>query len=157
MRKRVETDPAGNIRHRFDRFINSVELAGLVLIGLATAFAMGREAWRVILVGEVSLTDLLLMFLYLEVLAMDARYLRLGQMPVRFPLYIAMASLARDLILRAGDSADQHVLLTTLGVAVLAVSVCILRYGQYRYPAQDDEGHDELKPTERAERAEDVA
>jgi phosphate starvation-inducible membrane PsiE len=35
-------------------------------------------------------SDLLLMFLYLEVPPMDARYLRLGQLPVRFPLYIAM-------------------------------------------------------------------
>jgi protein PsiE len=145
-----EPNPGEKIRRRFDRFINMVELAGLVLIGLATAFAMAREAWRVILIGDVSLTDLLLMFLYLEVLAMDARYLRLGQMPVRFPLYIALASLARDLIIRAGDSADQHVLFTTVGIVVLAVSVCILRYGQYRYPAQDDEGRDEVRRAEKA-------
>jgi protein PsiE len=141
-----------NIRRRFDRFINFVELAGLILIGLATAFAMASEAWRVLMVGQVSLTDLLLMFLYLEVLAMDARYLRLGQMPVRFPLYIAMASLARDLILRAGDTADQHVLLTTLGIAVLAISVYILRFGQHRYPSRDDEGREDFKRAETAER-----
>lgn len=137
-----------SIRRRFDRFINVVELAGLILIGLATAYAMAIEAWRVLMAGQVSLTDLLLMFLYLEVLAMDARYLRLGQMPVRFPLYIAMASLARDLILRAGDTADQHVLLTTLGIAVLAISVYILRYGQHRYPARDDDGREELRRPE---------
>jgi protein PsiE len=151
MLKTYDTNPGEKLRRRFDRFINMVELAGLVLIGLATAFAMAREAWRVVLVGDVSLTDLLLMFLYLEVLAMDARYLRLGQMPVRFPLYIALASLARDLIIRAGDSADQHVLFTTVGIAVLAISVCILRFGQYRYPALDDEGRDEARRAERAE------
>lgn len=148
MKNGFDQNLTDNIRRRFDRFINVVELAGLILIGLATAFAMAREALRVVMVGDVSLTDLLLMFLYLEVLAMDARYLRLGQMPVRFPLYIAMASLARDLILRAGDSADKHVLMTTLGIAVLAVSVYILRYGQHRYPARDDEGRDELKGRE---------
>lgn len=138
------------VRRSFDRLINVVELAGLILIGLATAFAMGREAWRVICAGDVSLTDLLLMFLYLEVLAMDARYLRLGQMPVRFPLYIAMASLARDLILRAGDTADHHVLMTTVGIAILAISIYILRFGQHRYPARDDEGREELKHSDSA-------
>jgi protein PsiE len=74
-------------------------------------------------------------------------------MPVRFPLYIAMASLARDLILRAGDTADQHVLLTTLGIAVLAISVYILRFGQHRYPSRDDEGRDELKRPEPTSRS----
>src|SRR5882757_493036 len=96
------------IRRKFDRFIHLVEIAGLVLIGLATAFAMAQETWKVLLSGHVSLSDLLLMFLYLEVLAMDGRYLRLGQLPVRFPLYIAMASLARELILRFDDPGDQH-------------------------------------------------
>jgi protein PsiE len=140
----AENSLTDRVRQSFDRLINVVELVGLILIGLATAFAMAREAWRVVSIGNVELTDLLLMFLYLEVLAMDARYLRLGQMPVRFPLYIAMASLARDLILRAGDTADHHVLMTTLGIAVLAISVYILRFGQHRYPARDDEGREDI-------------
>lgn len=133
-----------SVRRRFDHVINVVELTVLILIGLATAFAMAQETWKVLRAGTVSLTDLLLMFLYLEVLAMDARYLRLGQLPVRFPLYIAMASLARDLILNRDDTADQHILVTTLGIAVLAISAVVLRFGQHRYPARDDEGRDEL-------------
>lgn len=132
------------IRHQFDRFINYVEIAGLVLIGLATAFAMAQETWKVLLSGHVSLSDLLLMFLYLEVLAMDGRYLRLGQLPVRFPLYIAMASLARELILRFDDAGDRHMLITTIGIVMLALGIFILRFGQHRYPAADDEGREEL-------------
>jgi protein PsiE len=144
IKMRSEQSLTGQIRQKFDHVINMVELAVLILIGLATASAMVQETWKVLTAGSVSLTDLLLMFLYLEVLAMDARYLRLGQLPVRFPLYIAMASLARDLILKPGDIADQHVLLTALGIAVLAVSAFVLRVGQHHYPARDDEGRDEL-------------
>lgn len=142
------------IRHKFDRFINYVEIAGLVLIGLATAFAMAQETWKVLLSGHVSLSDLLLMFLYLEVLAMDGRYLRLGQLPVRFPLYIAMASLARELILRFDDPGDQHMLITTVGIVMLALGILVLRFGQHRYPAADDEGREELyKKAAKAEAA----
>jgi protein PsiE len=131
------------LRRHFDQFLKLVELATLVLIGLATTFAMVQEAKRMIAVGAVSLTDLLLMFLYLEVIAMDARYLRLGELPVRFPLYIAMTSLARDLILR-GMGADQgHLLDTTAGIALLAASVLILRFGQHRYPEKLDEAREE--------------
>jgi protein PsiE len=136
----------GRLRQQFGHFLNIVELAGLVLIGLATVFAMAQEAWNVILAGEVSLTDLLLMFLYLEVIAMDIRYLRLGQLPVRFPLYIAMVSLARDLILRGRGDGGEHLLITTLGIVLIAGSVFILRFGQHRYPSKEDEGreHEEL-------------
>jgi protein PsiE len=132
------------VRVHFDRFLNVVELIGLVLIGLATTFAMVQETWKVLLSGQVTLTDLLLMFLYLEVLTMDARYLRLGQLPVRFPLYIAMASLARDLILRFGDAGEMHMLATAFGIVMLAAGIFILRYGQHKYPASDDEAREEL-------------
>lgn len=133
---------ADRIRRRFDRFLHTAELAGLVVIGLATSFAMGQEAWKVVVAGAVSLTDLLLMFLYLEVLAMTVRYLRLGRLPVRFPLYIAMTSLARDLILRGVTDSPEHMLMTTLGIVLLAVGVLILRFGQHRYPAEADEADD---------------
>lgn|GEM_PF-146669 len=133
---------ADRIRRRFDRFLHAAELAGLVLIGLATSFAMGQEAWKVVMAGGVSLTDLLLMFLYLEVLAMTVRYLRLGRLPVRFPLYIAMTSLARDLILRGVTDSPEHMLMTTLGIVLLAVGVLILRFGQHRFPAEADETDD---------------
>ncbi|KVT63791.1 phosphate-starvation-inducible protein PsiE [Burkholderia ubonensis] len=133
---------ADRIRRRFDRFLHAAELAGLVVIGLATSFAMGQEAWKVVVAGAVSLTDLLLMFLYLEVLAMTVRYLRLGRLPVRFPLYIAMTSLARDLILRGVTDSPEHMLMTTLGIVLLAVGVLILRFGQHQYPAEADEADD---------------
>lgn len=145
MHTKIPTLPlAERIRHRFDRFINYVEIAGLVLIGLATTVAMGQEAWKVIDSGHVTLSDLLLMFLYLEVLAMDGRYLRLGQLPVRFPLYIAMASLARELILRFDDASDRHMLIVTVGIVMLALGILVLRFGQHRFPAADDEGRERM-------------
>ncbi|WP_017227189.1 phosphate-starvation-inducible PsiE family protein [Cupriavidus basilensis] len=130
--------PQGRLRARLESFLGMVELAGLVVIGLATTFAMAREAWKFTALGVFSITDLLLMFLYLEVLAMVVRYLKLGQLPVRFPLYIAMVSLARDLILRFNESTEFHMLALCAGVVMLACGVLILRYGQYRFPSNDD-------------------
>jgi len=126
------------VRARVESFLGMVELAGLVVIGLATTFAMAQEGWKVAAMGVFSITDLLLVFLYLEVLAMVVRYLRLGQLPVRFPLYIAMVSLARDLILRFNESTEFHMLALCAGVVMLAFGVLILRYGQYRFPSNDD-------------------
>jgi protein PsiE len=137
---------ADSVRQRFARLLGIVELVGLVIIGMATAFAMGREACKVVEAGDVSLTDLLLMFLYLEVLAMDVRYLRLGQLPVRFPLYIAMASLARDLILRGMADGSEHLLATTIGIALVAASVFVLGVGQHRFSAPGDDDRVQENP-----------
>ncbi|EJO60916.1 protein PsiE [Burkholderia multivorans CF2] len=141
----VACSPAERIRRRFGHFLHAAELAGLIVIGLATAFAMAQEAWKVMLAGEVSLTDLLLMFLYLEVLAMDVRYLRLGRLPVRFPLFIAMTSLARDLILRGATDSPERMLMTTFGIVLLALGVLILSFGQHRYPAEVGDVEDDVR------------
>ncbi len=48
--------------------------------------------------ARVTLADLLLMFLYLEILTMVGLYFESGKLPVRFPLYIAMVAMARYVI-----------------------------------------------------------
>lgn len=137
--------PQRFVRARLEGFLGAVEVVGLVVIGLATTLAMAQEGWKIVGQGEVSITDLLLMFLYLEVLAMVGRYLKLGQLPVRFPLYIAMVSLARDLILRFNEATEFHMLALCAGIVMLACGVLILRYGQTRFPVEDDQdlGHTE--------------
>jgi len=132
------SSPERFVRARLERLIGAVEVVGLVVIGLATILAMSQEGWKIIGQGEVSITDLLLMFLYLEVLAMVGRYLRLGELPVRFPLYIAMVSLARDLILRFNEATEYHVLALCAGILMLACGVLVLRYSQTRFPLADD-------------------
>lgn len=63
------------------------ELLGLIVIGLGTAIALGNLVWSVIRTEQVTLTDLLLMFLFLEVFAMVSQYLKSGQLPVLPAVY----------------------------------------------------------------------
>ncbi|TCK84311.1 phosphate-starvation-inducible PsiE family protein [Paraburkholderia sp. BL9I2N2] len=123
-----------SIRKWLDQLMEMAELLGLLVIGIATALAMGYLVWKMAHSDGVTLTDLLLMFLYLEVFAMVGQYLKAGQLPVRFPLYIAMVSIARDLILRAGGNTELHLVASAGAIVLLAVGVLLLRYGQYRYP-----------------------
>ncbi|CAG2139765.1 protein PsiE [Cupriavidus plantarum] len=132
------SSPERFVRARLQGILSAVEVVGLMVIGLATILAMAQEGWKIIGQGEVSITDLLLMFLYLEVLAMVGRYLKLGELPVRFPLYIAMVSLARDLILRFGEVTEFHLLALCAGIVMLACGVLILRFSQTRFPLPDD-------------------
>ena len=131
--------------HTFDRLrkffsgsLDVVEYAGLMVIAIATTIAMYQEAMVMVEARRVTLSDLLLMFLYLEVLAMIGQYFKSGQLPVRFPMYIAMVALARYLILDIKEMTEWRMLAVAAAIFLLTVGVLIIRYGHVRFPYRED-------------------
>lgn len=115
-----------------------VEAVGLVVIAIATVIALGQEILVMVNQGKVTLADLLLMFIYLEVLTMVGLYLRSGQLPVRMPLYIGMVALARYLVLDMKEMDAWRMLAVAGAVLLLAAAVLVVRYGHVRFPYGDD-------------------
>jgi protein PsiE len=128
------------------RSLKLMEYAALVTIAVATGIAIIQEVLVMVERLEVRLADLLLLFIYLEVLAMVGVYLRSGQLPVRMPIYIAIVALARYLILDMKGMDFWQVVGVTLGVLLLAVAVLVIRYGHVRFPY---EGYSADEPTDR--------
>ena len=114
--------------------ISWIEDVGLIIIAISTVIAVGIEISTMLEARTVTLADLLLLFIYLEVLAMVAMYLDSGKLPVRMPLYISIVALARYMILDM-KSLDTWRMLGVAG-AVLLISLAILaiRYGHTRFP-----------------------
>jgi protein PsiE len=111
-----------------------VQDVGLLIIAIATVVAVGIEVASMIKAGTVALADLLLLFIYLEVLAMVSIYLDSGKLPVRMPLYIAIVALARYMILDM-KSLDTWRMLGVAGAALLiALSILVIRFGHARFP-----------------------
>jgi protein PsiE len=123
------------------------EFFGLTVVGIATTVAMANETWKMFATQLVTLTDLLLMFLFLEVLAMVKQYFMSGELPVRFPLYIAIVSLARELILNIERASELHILVSSVAILLLAAGVLLIRYGQIRFPSRDDLPSEKDPPT----------
>jgi protein PsiE len=111
-----------------------LERAGLLVIAGATLVAGIQEVQLMWSAGKVNLADLLLLFIYLEVLAMVGIYLESGQLPVRLPLYIGIVALARYLVLDMKDMDAWRMLGVAAAVLLLAVAVLVVRYGHVRYP-----------------------
>ena len=125
----------------FRRGLNLVEYAGLLAIAFATTFALFEEIMVMVGAGRVTLADLLLMFLYLEVLAMVGQYFKSGQLPVRFPLYIAMVAMARYVILDLKELTEWRMLAVSVAILLLTIAVLVIRYGHTRFPYHDrDDG-----------------
>lgn len=128
-----------NVERAGRRVLHHVEVAVLVVIAVATVIAILQEIASMVANMWVGLADLLLLFIFLEVLAMVGIYLRSGRLPVRLPIYIAIVALARYVIIDMKDMSVWELIAVTAGVLILAGAVLILRYGHIRFP-YDDEG-----------------
>ncbi len=115
-----------------------IENLGLLVIMIATIIAGYDEVINMIARREVNLGDLLLLFLYLEVLAMVGWYYQRGKLPVRFPLYIAIIALARYIILDIKEMDELRLLGVGVGILLLSIAVLVIRYGHIRFPYAKD-------------------
>lgn len=116
------------------RALHTVEKLGLALIAIATVVAIGQEVMVMIENLTVRLADLLLLFIYLEVLAMAGIYLKSGEMPVRLPLYISIVALARYIVLDVKAMGSVELLAVSGAILVIALAILAIRFGHVRFP-----------------------
>lgn len=121
------------------RAITLLENLGLIIIAVATVIAAGIEISSMIEAKTVQLADLLLLFIYLEVLTMVAMYLDSGKLPVRMPLYIAIVALARYLILDMKSLDNWRIIGIAGAILLISMAILIHRYGHTKLPYQKDE------------------
>jgi len=134
-----------SIASRYARILLTiVEQIGLLVIAIATVVAGYQEVMVMITNAKVALADLLLMFLYLEVLTMVGLYYRSGKLPVRFPLYIALIALARYIILDVKEITELRMLAVAGAILLIALAVLVIRFGHLRYPYVEDDTRPEL-------------
>ena len=122
------------------------ETIGLVVITLATLVAGVVEVRVMAAAGTVTLADLLLLFLYLEILAMVGVYFQSGQLPVRFPIYIAIVALARYLVLDMKSLDVWRMVGVTVSMLLLAIAVLVIRYGHVRFPYNEHSQDNDTQP-----------
>ena len=111
-----------------ENIVKQIQLLALVIILGATVIAFGIEIYQMIEVQKVTLADLLLLFLYLEVSAMVRVFWESQSIQITLPLFIAITALARFIILQ-GKSINPEVLLYEAGAIVLiAIAILVLRF-----------------------------
>jgi protein PsiE len=129
-------DPGSGDRDRRHRdfaetLFNWVERLLLIIVLLMTLAAVGAEVWTVIARGKIELADLLLMFLYTEVIAMIAVFYT-GKGPYFvFPIFIAITAIARLIVLQGKDMAPENVLFDSGAILLLAFAAVVI--ARFRY------------------------
>ena len=122
--------------------IKITEKALLAIIALLTILATCEEVLKIYNANSVQLADLLLLFIYTEVLGMIGIFFVSNRIPITLPIFIAMTAISRLIILQ-GKEMDMSFLLYEAGaILVLAIAVLVVRYKPlktYSYQTDDEE------------------
>ena len=118
--------------------IIAAEKCILFFIALLTIFSVGVEMYTVIQNGKIALTDLLLMFIYAEVLGMVAAFYQYRKIPITLPIFIAITALCRLIILQGKGISTVDLIYEGCAVLLLAISVLIIQYGM-KFSKDNDE------------------
>jgi protein PsiE len=126
-----------NKNQTVNKILHTIEQIGLLLIIIATIIAVGQELMVMIDKMRVDLKDLLLLFIYLEIIAMVKIYYEQHHLPIRYPIYIAIVALARYIILDSKSFATWQLLEVALTIVLLTLSVLVVRYGHTKLPYEE--------------------
>ena len=111
-----------------EKIVKQIQLITLIIILISTIIAIGSELYQMFKIQKVTLADLLLLFLYLEVLAMIRVFWESQSIQITLPLFIAITALSRFIILQ-GKSINPEILVYEAGaILLIAFAILVLRF-----------------------------
>ena len=110
------------------KIITLAEKTLLVIIAFLTAYAVLVEIVVILTERAVKLTDLLLLFIYAEVLGMVAAFYKYRKIPITVPIFIAITALCRLIILQGKGINTVDLLYESGAVLLLAISALVIRW-----------------------------
>jgi len=130
---KIDVDKVGNA------LVGVFHRTALFAIGAATVWAACVTFFGIFGKSHASISDLLLLFIYLEIGAMVGIYFKTNHMPVRFLLYIAITALTRHMVDIMSHMPINLWEMIALGgtILVIAISIFIIRYGSYKFPSEN--------------------
>ena len=110
-----------------EKIAKYLQLILLSIILLSTVIAVGIEIRTMYINQSVTLADLLLMFLYLEVLAMVRVFWNQQSISITLPLLIAITALARFIILQGKEMNPSGLVYEAVAILLIAGAIVVLR------------------------------
>jgi protein PsiE len=123
--------------------ITAIEKMILVLVALFTVWAVGLEMYKIVDSGKVQLTDLLLLFIYAEVLGMVGGFYKYRKIPITIPIFIAITALCRLIILQGKGINPVDLIYESGAVVLLALAALLIRWNLIKLVREnkDDDTH----------------
>ena len=109
------------------KLIRFVQVFAVLLIFVGAVVGFSIEVFNMIITKKVELADLLLLFIYVEVMGMIRVYLLQEEIRITYPLIIAITAISRLIILQKKDLDPAILIYESLAILILAVAIIVLR------------------------------
>ena len=107
--------------------IRLTQLVGAAIVLIATTIAFCLEILKMANVQSIELADLLLLFIYLEVMGMVGNYWSNQSIRLTYPLFIAITALSRLIILQKKDTDASFLIFESGAILLLAIAIVVLK------------------------------
>jgi|TARA_B110000259_G_scaffold93947_1_gene108781 protein PsiE len=124
--------------------IRNIQLVAVVAVLIATIIAFFVELTLMYETKTVGLADLLLMFIYIEVLGLVRSYWETRSVRITYPLVIAITALARYIILQDKDSDPANLIYIALAILIVSLATVVVRFRNSKYLKIDSSKSTEL-------------
>ena len=124
--------------------IRNIQLVAVLAVLIATIIAFFVELSVMYETKTVGLADLLLMFIYIEVLGLVRSYWETRAVRITYPLVIAITALARYIILQDKDSDPANLIYIALAILIVSIATVVVRFRNSKYLKIDSKKSNEL-------------
>jgi protein PsiE len=124
--------------------IRNIQLVAVLAVLVATIIAFFVELSVMYETKTVGLADLLLMFIYIEVLGLVRSYWETRSVRITYPLVIAITALARYIILQDKNSDPANLIYIALAILIVSIATVVIRFRNSKYLKIDSKKSNEL-------------
>ncbi len=124
--------------------IRNIQLTAVLFVLVSTIIAFFLEVKEMYDNKNIELADLLLMFIYIEVIGLVKSYWETRSVRITYPLVIAITALARFIILQDKDSDPSNLIYISFAILIVAISTVIIRFRNSKYLKIDNSKSNEL-------------
>ena len=116
-----------------NNYFELLEKIVLSVLIVCTIIAIGMEIQGMIAIYKVTLADILLLFIYIEIIGMIKEYWVSKMIRMSYPLFIAMTALARMIIMQRKDVDPSAYVYESVAILILAIAIVVLRAVSYTH------------------------
>ena len=113
--------------------IRNIQLTAVLILLISTVIAFIIEMKTMYENQTITLADLLLMFIYIEVIGLVKSYWETRAVRITYPLVIAITALARFIILQDKESDPTNLIYISLAILIVAISTVIIKFRNSKY------------------------
>ena len=124
--------------------IRNIQLTAVMIVLISTVVAFFLEMRDMYLNRDITLADLLLMFIYIEVIGLVRSYWETRAVRITYPLVIAITALARFIILQDKESDPSNLIYISVAILIVAIATVIIRFRNSKYLKLDKSKSAEL-------------